>query len=208
MKQTYRRIWLDQDNTIYDLSKPWYDAHNKDYPQHDLRSEHIKGWDTQQVCNNAGCKADIYSYFNRVELWRDGGIIEGAKEVIDQWRYEDLADLGIVTTASNGMSMPYKIEWLQKHFPYIEDIIMTHKTHVKHLLRGDILIDDGIHNLTKWQGVGILYTQPWNEDNTDLPRANNWKEVDIMVRDAIELLDKSFSHDFVQMVLAERYNKV
>lgn len=206
MKQR-RYIFIDQDNTIYDLATPWYGAHNKDYPQHDLQPEHIKGWDTQAVCTAAGCPADIYSYFNCVELWRDGGIIEGAKEVIDQWRAEDLADLGIITTASNAMSMPYKVEWLEKNFPHIKDILVNHKTHVKHLLRGDILIDDGIHNLTKWQGVAILFTQAWNEENKDLPRANSWHEVDIMVRDAIDLLDRDFKHDFVQTVLAERYNR-
>ena len=196
-----RRIWIDQDNTIYDLSKPWYGAHNKDYPQHDLQPEHITGWDTQAVCNAVGCPADIYSYFNCTELWTDGEVIAGSKKVIDMWHKYDMADLGIITTASNAMSMPYKVEWLQREFPYIKDIVVNHKTHVKHLLRGDILIDDGIHNLTHWQGIGILYAQPWNQGDTGLIRANDWDEVDWLVRRSLVLLDQGYDHKEIESIL-------
>lgn len=204
---TKRRIWIDQDSTIYDLSTPWYVAHNKDYPEHNLKVEDVNGWDTAEVCKRNNCPADIYSYFTLPEIWSDGKVIENATKIINGWHNYDISDLGIITTETNAMSIPYKVEWLLHNFPYIKDIMINYKTHVKHLLRGDILIDDGIHNLTKWQGVAILYTQPWNEANTDLPRANNWHEVDIMVRDAIELLDRDFKHDFVQTVLTERYNR-
>ena len=201
------RIWIDQDSTIYDLSSPWYAAHNKDYPQHDLRVEDVNGWDTSAICKRVECPADIYSYFNLPEVWSNGQVIDGAKEIIDRWHNQNIADLGILTTAANGMSMPYKIEWINNNFPYIKDIIIG-ISHTKHLIRGDILIDDGVHNLTKWQGVKILYNQPWNQESNIL-RAMDWKHVDIYVRDAIELLDDTYTytHKQVQTILESRYIK-
>lgn len=206
MNQRYR-IWIDQDSVIYDLGGVWYSAHNRDYPNHDLQPEHINGWNTQAVCDAVGCEANIYSYFDRIETWRDGSLVEGCKDVIDLWYLQNIADLGVLTTAANGMSMPYKLEWLNNNFPYIKSVVMVN-THLKHLIRGDILIDDGIHNLEKWQGISVLYSQPWNQDNTLLPRAKTWKDVDLMVRDAIELLDDNadYTHKQIQIVLRERYN--
>lgn len=205
--QQRRRIWIDQDGILYDLHTSLCTAHNKDYPQHELRSEHVTGWDTQKIYTDAGCLADIYSYFDHVELWRDGKIIDTSKEVINHWHTQDIADLGIITTASNAMSMPYKVEWLQEHFPYIEDILVNYKTHVKHLLRGDILIDDGLHNLEHWQGIGILYNQPWNkETNKVFIRANNWDEVDWLVRRSLAMLDLGLHHKEVEWILSSEQN--
>lgn len=202
-----RRIWIDQDSTIYDLSGVWYARHNKDYPEHQLKIEDVDGWDTAAVCKRNNCPADIYSYFNHTEVWSDGKVIDGAKHVIDAWHKYDIADLGIITTAANTLSMPYKVEWLEKEFPYIKDIMVNYKTHVKHLLRGDILIDDGIHNLTKWEGIGILFSQPWNQGDNGLVRADGktdaekWYHVDWLVRRSLSLLDQGFAHKEIESIL-------
>jgi 5'-nucleotidase len=208
-----RRIWIDQDSTIYDLSSVWYARHNRDYPNHNLRIEDVNGWDTAQVCKNAGCPADIYSYFNHTEVWSDGKVIDGAKHIIDMWHKYDIADLGIITTAANTLSMPYKVEWLEKEFPYIKDIMVNYKTHVKHLLRGDILIDDGIHNLVHWEGIGILFSQPWNQGDNGLVRAygktdaEKWDHVDYLVRRSLALLDQGFAHKEIESILYLEGNK-
>lgn len=194
------RIFIDQDSTIYDLSSPWYAAHNKDYPQHNLRIEDVNGWDTSAQCRKNDCPADIYSYFNDPSIWSNGAIIDGAKEVIDHWHSQNIADLGILTTAANGMSMPHKLKWIHNNFPYIKDVIMVN-THLKHLVRGDILIDDGLHNLLDWQGIGILFTQPWNESDDTLLRARDWQGVDMLVRTAIMLLDQGLPHKRVEAML-------
>jgi 5'(3')-deoxyribonucleotidase len=196
-----RRILIDQDGTIYDLYTPWYAAHNKDYPAHDLKAEDVTGWNTQAICDAAGCAADIYSYFNHPEVWRDGKVIEGATKIINGWHNYNIADLGILTTAANSMSVPYKIEWLQKNFPYIKDIIVVF-SHIKHLLRGDILIDDGVHNLAHWEGIGILYNQPWNQGDNGLVRANDWDHVDWLVRRSLIMLDQRFAHKEIESILS------
>lgn len=206
-----RRIFIDQDSTIYDLSSPWYAAHNKDYPQHNLRIEDVNGWDTSAQCRKNDCPADIYSYFNDPSIWSNGAIIDGAKEVIDHWHSQNIADLGILTTAANGMSMPHKLKWIHNNFPYIKDVIMVN-THLKHLVRGDILIDDGLHNLKHWEGISILYTQPWNIEAVDVLRAigdtdkDKWDHIDWLVRRSLVLLDEGLEHKEVEWVLISEQN--
>lgn len=201
-----RRIWIDQDSTIYDLSSVWYAEHNKEYPEHNLCIQDVTGWDTAEVCKRNNCSADIYSYFNLPSVWSDGKVIEGATKVINGWHNYNIADLGVTTTAANAMSIPYKVEWLLHHFPYIKDIMVNYKTHVKHLLRGDILIDDGIHNLTQWQGIGILFNQPWNQE-AGILRAKDWDHVDWLVRRALVLLDQGLAHKEVENILYLEGNK-
>jgi len=201
---TYR-IFTDQDSVIYNLSEIWYGLHNIDYPNHNLRVEDVNGWDTAEVCKRVGCIADIYSYFDNPKVWTDGTVICGADYYTKKWYNENIADLGILTTAANGMSMPHKMKWLKDNFPYIKDIIMVNG-HIKHLIRGDILIDDAIHNLEKWEGIAILFDQPWNQEHNGL-RAKSWYEVDILVRDAIELLDDNYTHKEIEVILKTRYNR-
>lgn len=196
---TYR-IWLDQDSVLYDLHDPWLKQHNTEYPDHQMKKEDHIHWDASKPCKDNGCNADIYKYFLHPKTWLEGGVIECADFITQEWYEEKIADLGIITTAANAMSIPYKVEWLQHYFPHITDILVSHKAHLKHLLRGDILIDDGPHNLEHWQGIGILFTQPWNESENRL-RANNWDEVDSLVRRMMTFLDAGYEHKWIENVL-------
>jgi 5'(3')-deoxyribonucleotidase len=53
-----------------------------------------------------------------------------------------------------------KYAWLRKYFDK-NDIIITHS---KDMVKGDILVDDAIHNLDSFPGIPVCYTQPWNID--------------------------------------------
>ena len=50
------------------------------------------------------------------------------------------------------------------------------------MIKGDIRIDDGIHNLYN-DSINILFDQPWNQNiNNVLPtfeRKKSWKEIEI-----------------------------
>ena len=65
------------------------------------------------------------------------------------------------------------------YFPFIssDDIIICKD---KWLIKGDILIDDAIHNLEKFSGYKVLLTAPHNklikEDDT-IFRATNWQQI-------------------------------
>lgn len=175
------RILVDQDSVLYDLSTPWYDLHNQDYGHiHTITIDDVVGWDTSQVCKDNSCPSDIYSYFNNPSVWTYGNPIEDSQYVTKLW-VDYGYTLGILTTAANTLSLPHKVEWLQLHFPHISNILLVYKTHIKHWVEGDILIDDGIHNLEKFTGISILYDQPWNRAEHRFPRARDWNHVQVIV---------------------------
>jgi hypothetical protein len=67
-------------------------------------------------------------------------------------------------------------------------------------MRGDILIDDSPLNLTDWPGIAIMYSQPTNYQVNRL-RANNWNEVDYLVRRSIAMLEKGYGHKEIEALL-------
>ena len=67
----------------------------------------------------------------------------------------------IVTAASVYQTLPPKMDWLFKHYPYLSwgNVIITRR---KQLIQGDVLIDDGVHNLEGGNYYKILYDCPYN----------------------------------------------
>ena len=174
------RILIDQDSTVYDLSTPWYKLHNEEYGHiHEITEDKVYTWNTAQICKDNDCPADIYSYFNNSKVWSDGKAIQNSVEVTERF-VNSQYELGFITTAANAMSIPYKVEWLQNNFPHIPNILITHKSHIKHWVQADFLVDDGIHNEKGFNGIFILYNTAWNQD-TDMIRAKNWLEVERII---------------------------
>jgi len=67
----------------------------------------------------------------------------------------------LVVTASVYQTVPAKMEWLFMHYPYLswDNVILTRK---KQLIKADVLIDDGIHNLEGGKFFKILMDSPNN----------------------------------------------
>lgn len=194
-----RTIWIDQDSVLYDLHTPWLRMHNDEYPDHIATIEDHTSWDVDKACKAVGCPGNMRKYFDAPELWTEGIPIKDSQRVVFKWSQNKNIEVGVLTTAANGMCMPYKLAWLSGYYPYIKNVIMVN-THLKHMVRGDILIDDGLHNLEDWQGVGICYTQPWNKD-VEVLRAHNWSDVDKLVERALAMLNDGDNHDQVQEYL-------
>ena len=82
-------------------------------------------------------------------------------------------------------STPYEVadykfkKVLYNNFPFIpkENIIITKQ---KHLINGDVLIDDCIDNLLNGNYIKFLFTQPHNATLTlpdDITRVDNWEQI-------------------------------
>ena len=83
----------------------------------------------------------------------------------------------IVTASHFTPSLGYKIKrtlsWFNPIIINEDNIIVTSQ---KNQIKGDVLIDDGLHNLYKFDGIGIVYNQPWNRDNNQFIRIHDWGE--------------------------------
>lgn len=85
-----------------------------------------------------------------------------------------------VYIASAAMQFPNslreKSDWLDTYFPFIpwqQRILLGHK----HVLHGDILIDDRSYNLQHFKGRSLLFTSPHNINENHFERVHNWNEV-------------------------------
>ncbi|MET6990318.1 5' nucleotidase, NT5C type [Sediminicola arcticus] len=101
--------------------------------------------------------------------------IKDSKEVL-----KELSLKYNVFVASAAMQFPNslreKSDWLDKHYPFIhwKNRILCGS---KHILFGDILIDDRSYNLENFNGRKILFTSPHNIHTQGYERANNWLEI-------------------------------
>ncbi len=108
-------------------------------------------------------------------FFRDLEPIKDSKEVL-----KELSLKYDVYVASAAMQFPNslreKSDWLDKHYPFIQwqNRILCGS---KHILYGDILIDDRSYNLEYFKGRKILFTSPHNIHTTAYERADNWLEI-------------------------------
>lgn len=112
---------------------------------------------------------------------RTDGFFRGLRPIKDsQEILRELSKKYDLYVASAAMQFPNslreKSDWLDEYFPFIHwknRILCGHK----HILRGDILIDDRSYNLESFNGRKILFSSPHNSNTTGFERVDNWKEV-------------------------------
>ena len=176
-------ILCDLDSVVIDLMPAWLALYNADY--HDnLKPSDITGWNTHLFVKDE-CGKKVYEYLSDPHLYENCLPVSWSL-----WGVSQLRDAGhrvVFLTAANSSSMGQKLEWLyewgylpKKSAGDTSDFIAAKD---KSLIRGDIMIDDGLHNLDAWAGNGpyhaskILFDQPWNKHDTQYKRAIDWKEV-------------------------------
>lgn len=193
------RILIDMDDTLVKFSDRWYNKHNAEFGHiHELVFG--AGWEDGSRCKDANCDADIFKYFNDADLWSDGEPLPDSITVTQRWTNIG-HELSIITKVPSKHieAAQYKYIGLQKHFSHITPIFFVNE-HTKHWIQADVLIDDGIHNHSGFTGISLLYDQPWNRNNTALPRIKNWQHADIV----IERINTMISDYEMQAVWSQR----
>ena len=155
-------ILVDMDGIISALHKKWLDTYNAEHGTSFCVGD-ITTWDTHTALKCA--PRDIYSIIERPGFFLD---IEPLPGAVKSLKY--LVDAGHkvrVLSASSKYAASDKMEWVEKYLPFLsfKDVILAYS---KDWVCGDVLIDDGPHNLTAYQDawsdslvVGIKY--PYNE---------------------------------------------
>ncbi len=168
------RIFVDMDEVIADT----YGAHIEIY------NTEFKEKLTTQICLGTEVwksvpethQDSIRKHATRRGFFRDLKPIKDSQTVL-----EKLASHHEIYIASAAMQFPNSLEeksdWLDEHFPFIpwqNRILCGHK----HILKGDVLIDDRSYNLRNFERRGILFTSPHNVNTEGFERADTWLELE------------------------------
>jgi 5'(3')-deoxyribonucleotidase len=179
------KIILDQDEVLahwVDKVLLWY---NEDFQTSFTRHDVKDYWAMQDILGPAG-KHFIRScmrwpeFYTRLEPVQ--GAIEGVKELIDAGH-----EVRIVTAVpvSAGIAYHGKTQWLRDHMPFF-DLKDFYAVHKKDEVMGDILLDDGPHNIIDWEKTGrpaVVFDAPWNQGVQSTYRIKNWKEFLELIND-------------------------
>lgn len=175
------RILIDMDDTIEQLLKGWIAWVNRRYGT-ETTIEDVKEWDVSKAFPTL-THDEVYDAIYAEDMWETVEPVPGAPEVI-----KSLKDKGheiVIVTASPYRALHAKMEKvLFKYFPYItwDDVIITSR---KQLIRADMLIDDGVHNLIGGDYIKVLFDSVNNRDydaeGNGMYRVHNWKEAEELI---------------------------
>lgn len=175
------KILIDMDDTIENLIPAWVEWLNKRHKLN-VKASDIKSWDIYSYFSTLKKEA-VYAPVYKNRFWKTVtpkyDAIKYIKKLID-----DGHEIFIVTNSHYKTLKPKMEKVLFKHFPFISwnNVIVTSN---KQIIRGDILVDDGIHNLTNGGYIPILFDAPhnayFNSEINGIKRVYNWYEVYIEV---------------------------
>ena len=170
-------ILVDMDDTIEQLLAALVRKANERF-RRSVTVDEITDWTI--VCAYPGLeKQQILELMYEPGFWDTVEPVPGAADAL---KY--LMDEGhqvYIVTATEFENVPAKMERvLFRYFPFLsrDQVIITGN---KQMIRGDVLIDDGIHNLEGGEYRKILFTAPYNKDYdaeaNGMIRVHNWDEI-------------------------------
>jgi len=175
------RILVDLDDVLNNLLECWVKLLNQRYYLN-AKAEDSRVWNVQGIFPTL-TKEEVYRIIYEEEVW---GMISPRATSVETLKtmMDDGHDV-LIVTASVYETLPLKMDWLFATFPFLEwkNVIVTRR---KQLIKGDVLIDDGIHNLEGGSYFKILMDAPYNQDynakENGMIRVNNLEEAYGVIR--------------------------
>ncbi len=172
MKKTKPVLLIDQDDVLAEYIKALTLKFNACYGTNYQLSD-CTCWDLMSIFGER-----ILDIMHEPEIFRT---LEPVQEAIETFRrlYEsDLFEMYIVTAAKASV-VPAKAEWIHKHLPFLPEKNMIFCMD-KNRIKGDYLLDDGMHNIIAFEEAGgtpIIFNRPHNQHViSHYPRVNGWIE--------------------------------
>ncbi len=170
-------ILVDIDDTIENLCECWCAFLNEKYGTAVL-AEDIQDWDISKYFPNVP-KDELFAPLYEESFWTTvTPKLDAIKYLFAL--YEEGFDI-YLCSASDYRSIKTKYEQIViRYFPFIgwDKIIICSG---KQMIKGDILIDDGVHNLAGGSYHKILFTAPHNKmidaEKYNMYRADDWEAV-------------------------------
>jgi 5'(3')-deoxyribonucleotidase len=166
-------LFIDMDEVIADTYMAHIEIYNREFGAA-LTKEECHGKEVWQ-CVPPENQESVRKHATRDGFFSMLKPIEGSRQVL-----RELAQRYDLYIASAAMQYPNslkeKSDWLDEYFPFIDwrNRILCGN---KHILKGDILIDDRSYNLESFRGRTLLFTSPHNVHSNSFERVNNWNEV-------------------------------
>ena len=170
-------ILVDADGGLEDLSQKWVLYLNEKYGT-TVRYEDLTEWDMTAAFPSLS-REQVYEIDVAEEIYSRLEPIPGAPEAVRRL-LDDGHRIYVVTTTPY-QAVKAKLERaIFRYYPFLswKNIIITAD---KHLIRGDVLIDDGVHNLLGGDFRKILVTAPYNAEfdaeANGMIRVGSWEEI-------------------------------
>lgn len=147
-----------------------------------IRAEDIRTFDVlQTIPNDVTLHAMCKRKFVQTGFCESIPVYEGAAEAIEKLRSEH--DVYFVTAplVTSRAWLPERLEWLVKYFNADPErvVFASHK----HIVSGDVLIEDNPENVTEWlnhnpNGLALLWDRPYNTNVAiKTTRVSSWGEI-------------------------------
>jgi 5'(3')-deoxyribonucleotidase len=175
------RIFVDVDDVVLNLLKEWLRLYNLDYGEN-LKPSDIKDWYVHKFVNPK-CGNKIYDYLSLPKLYDNVLPFPHALSTINYLRDELGHRIIFATKEVEMRNVSYrKFERLEQlgFNPNFNDYVEIKD---KSLLLGEVLVDDGIHNVTSFVGRGLLFTRAHNEAFEWKDRVSSWDEVKSVIEE-------------------------
>ena len=169
-------VLVDMDDVLELLVDAVVKHVNDIYGTH-ARAEDVKEWDLSKAFATL-THEQVYATVDDAELWDLVQPMPGAAEAL-QKIMADGDELYIVTASELGNLKKKMQDVLFKYYPFLDwfQVIITHK---KQLICGDVLVDDGPHNLTGGPYRKILFdaghNRSFDEKSVGAVRVHSWEE--------------------------------
>lgn len=171
-------ILVDMDDTIEHLLDAWTACLNERYGLC-VHANEIDNWDITLAFPSLS-REQVYEVLDEDDFWGTVKPVEGAAEVLR--RFQEKGHRVFIATANNYRTVPAKMEKLLfRYFPFIS---WSHVVIIscKQLLKADVMIDDGIHNLEGGDYAKLLVDMPHNRhypaEENGMLRVHSWREIE------------------------------
>ncbi len=170
-------ILVDMDDVIERLLVRLVEQTNRKY-RRSVTVDQVTDWD-MIVAYPGLTKKQILDFMYEPGFWETVEPVPGAAEALKH--FIDEGHEVYIVTATEYEVVPEKMtRCLFRIFPFLswDQVIITGR---KQMIRGDVLIDDGVHNLEGGDYKRILFTAPYNRDYdaeaNGMIRVSSWDEI-------------------------------
>lgn len=169
-------ILIDMDDVLEELTAAWVAELNRVYGT-SVRPEDIVSWEIADFFPTLTTE-QVFSPLHCPEFWSTLVPTQDAPDIVK--RLLDDGHTIRIVTASHYNTVAPKIAWLLSAYPYLkwEDIIIASD---KSIVYGDVMIDDGVHNLETTSCIKLLFDRyhnhAYNAEANDMIRVKAWNEI-------------------------------